>query len=167
MRKYYLGLWLVLFNGWSNLASAASRPPAQCSLVSGILLQLPGKPLFKFKRAQRHNNSYYPLSHTQLFIQDAQGVIVKIVFDNLFYINLTNAQARANRDIGLIADLTHHYPAGSVVEACGKVYRPRNKVELHFVHPSACAKNAFNGFLHIGGSDISANFKYCGACGCS
>jgi predicted Zn-dependent protease len=148
-----------------NISFAAKQPTA-CTLVSGTLVQKPHKPVFKFNAATKYSNNGYPMSHTQFYIQDGSGQLYKIVMDNLFYNYLSNAQATMNSDSGIEADFTRRFPAGSPVEACGKLYQRNNQLALHFVHPSGCEKTKFNGFLHINGVDIAANQEYCGNCGC-
>jgi hypothetical protein len=105
------------------------------------------------------------MSHTQFYI-DSGRVVYKVVVDNLFYTNLTDIQANSHDDVGIIDDFTRRYPVGSSVEACGKVSKSGGNFALHFVHPSACDKVKFNGFLHINGQDVTANQRYCGNCGC-
>ena len=106
------------------------------------------------------------MSHTQFYIQDGNGMTYKIVVDNLFYNYVSSAQASLNSDGGIIADFTRRFPLGSPVEACGKVYQRSSTMALHFVHPSACDKTKFDGFLRINGVEVTGNLAYCGSCAC-
>ncbi|MEN9946066.1 MAG: hypothetical protein RLZZ293_452 [Pseudomonadota bacterium] len=146
--------------------SFANQATKSCSFVSGKLIKFENKPVFQFNRARSNNQTNYPMSHSQFFIQDSNGKIYKIVLDNLFYSNLTSAQATSNTNKGIIEDLTRRYPVGSNVDACGKLYQRHGKVGLHFVHPSACSTTKFNGFLRINSQDIANNHRYCDGCAC-
>ncbi len=144
----------------------AGQVPLQCSLVSGKIIELPHKPVFKFMGSSKNSRSKYTMSHTQFFIEDGNGTIYKVVVDNLFYNYITNPQASINRDIGISADFKRRFPVGSSVEACGKLFQRGKNPGIHFVHPSGCAKTNFDGFLRINGADITNNLEYCGNCGC-
>ena len=158
---------LILIGGALFAANSfAAKAPQSCTLVSGTLVQLPQKQVFKFNKARSYNNTGYPMTHTQFYIKDAQGEIYKVVMDNLFYTNLTVAQSSMNSDAGIIDDFTRRYAVGSSVEACGKIYHRGADTGIHFVHPSGCEKTKFNGFLHINGLDVSSNSRYCNACSC-
>jgi hypothetical protein len=146
--------------------SYASKQPQACTLVSGTLVQLQGKPLFKFNTSHKFNTSNYPMTHTQFFIRSGNGENYKIVVDNLFYKNLSLAQAGSVRDVGIIDDFKRSYHLGSTVEACGKVIHTSGDLGLHFVHPSGCEQTKFNGFLRINGIDVTNNLTYCGGCSC-
>ena len=146
--------------------SYASKQPQACTLVSGTLVQLQGKPLFKFNTSHKFNTSNYPMTHTQFFIRSGNGETYKIVVDNLFYKNLSLAQASSVRDVGIIDDFKRSYHLGSTVEACGKVIHTSGDLGLHFVHPSGCEQTKFNGFLRINGIDVTNNLTYCGGCSC-
>ena len=146
--------------------SYAAKQPQACSLVSGTLVQLQGKPLFKFNTAHKFNANNYPMTHTQFFIRSVNGETYKIVVDNLFYKHLSLAQASSVRDVGIIDDFNRNYALGSTVEVCGKVTRRSGDLSLQFVHPSGCEQVKFNGFLRINGMDVTNNLTYCGVCSC-
>lgn len=162
---FWRSILLTAVIGLPNFSYAAKQPQA-CSLVSGTLVQLQGKPLFKFNTSSKLNLNNYPMTHTQFFIRDGSGETYKIVVDNLFYKHLSLAQASSVRDVGIVDDFTRNYALGSTVEACGKVMRRNGDIGLHFVHPSGCGKTEFNGFLRINGIDITNNLTYCGGCAC-
>lgn len=159
---------MIIIIGMLGLISNvfAIRTPQPCTLVSGTLVQKKHKPVFQFNNARQYSDNGYPMSHTQFYIQDGNGLTYKIVVDNLFYNYMSGAQVNLNSDGGIIADFSRRFPLGSSVEACGKVYRRNNTLALHFVHPSGCDKTPFNGFLHINGTDITGNLAYCGGCAC-
>lgn|GEM_PF-2798189 len=155
----------AMLSGSFFMVSAKSTPK-QCTLISGTITQLPGKPIFKFNSAHSYSNNGYPMTHTQFFIKAGDGQTYKIVVDNLFYKDISLAQVSSLRDVGIISDFTRNYPLGSNVEVCGKVFSQNGKTGIHFVHPSACDSNAFNGFLRINGVDVTNNQNYCGNCAC-
>lgn len=159
-------LFLAAIISGSFLLANAQKIPKQCTLISGTIIQLPGKPVFKFNPAKNYSNTGYPMTHTQFFIKDANGETYKVVVDNLYYRNITLAQLSSLRDVGIISDFSQNYPLGSSVEACGKVFKSNGKLGIHFVHPSGCNQNSFNGFLRINGTDIANNENYCGGCAC-
>lgn len=164
--KFLLSILLMVAINAEALVGTSKRPKS-CSLVSGTLVQLQGKPLFKFNTARKFNANNYPMTHTQFFIRDSSGETYKIVVDNLFYKNLSLAQASSVSDVGIIDDFTRNYALGSSVEACGKIAQRNGDLVLHFVHPSGCGEVNFNGFLRINGVDITNNLTYCGSCNCS
>lgn len=147
----------------NGFAEKLTKP---CTLVSGTIVQKGRKPVFQFYNARQYSNNGYPMSHTQFYIQDGNGMTFKIVVDNLFYDYVSSAQASLNSDGGIIADFTRRFPVGSPVEACGKIYQRSNTMALHFVHPSGCEKTKFDGFLRINGADVTDNLAYCGSCAC-
>lgn len=166
MKSKFLRVILLMLTINLPAFSYAAKPPQACSLVSGTLVQLQGKPLFKFNTSHKFNANNYPMTHTQFFIRDGSGETYKIVVDNLFYKNLSLAQASSIRDVGIIDDFKRNYALGSTVEACGKVMQRSGDLGLHFVHPSGCEQTKFNGFLRINGTDVTNNLTYCGACSC-
>lgn len=159
------GFIIVILLVGANFSFAA-RAPQSCTLVSGTLIQMPNKPVFKFNTARKVNAQNYPMTHTQFFIKDGNGETYKIVLDNLFYNNLTLAQASSAKDNGIINDLKSRYSPGSSVVACGKIFKSSGKLGLHFVHPRACEQTKFDGFLRINGNEIANNLNFCGACSC-
>lgn len=160
--KIFIVALMLLLSG-NGFAERITKP---CTLVSGTIVQKGRKPIFQFNNAHQYSNNGYPMTHTQFYIQDGNGMSYKIVVDNLFYNYVSNAQANLNSDGGIIADFSRRFPVGSPVEACGKVYQRGSVTSLHFVHPSGCDKTRFDGFLHINGVDVTGNLAYCGSCAC-
>jgi len=76
MRGMYSIRVLILIGGILFATdSFAAKAPQSCTLVSGTLVQLPSKQVFKFNKARSYNNTGYPMTHTQFYIKDAQGEI--------------------------------------------------------------------------------------------
>lgn len=146
--------------------SYAKPAQKQCTLINGTLIQLPGKPVFKFNSSHKYSNNGYPMTHTQFFIKTGDGQIYKVVVDNLFYKDISLAQVSSLRDVGVTTDFSRNYPLGSNVDACGKIFKNNGNPGIHFVHPSACNSTGFNGFLRINGVEISNNQNYCADCAC-
>lgn len=147
----------LIFSSTPIISFAATPKPQQCNLVSGKLVNLPNKPLFKFTPSKRKSKNNQFLSSTQFYIKAGDGEFYKIIMNNLFYINASNAQLNTVQDIGIIADFTRRYALGNTIDACGIVRRKNKELLIEQPYPSGCSTNLFNGFLRINGENITTN----------
>lgn len=167
-KVFKLSLFMVMFLGINLTCYALKYPKATrgCTLVSGSLIQMPNRPLFKFNKAHQYNVQHYPQSHTYFYIRSADNQVYKVVLDNLYYAKISLAQLSANRDVGVIADLSASYPLASNVEVCGKLNKHAGQFTISATHSSNCLLKPYDGFLRINGQEISNNQNYCSACAC-
>ena len=105
---------------------------AQCQANQGTFVTgtVSGTPQFAASRSKRHG---YPLSHTRLYVQTADGSKLEVDIDNVF---ATGYSKKRSIPSGLqaIAD-------GTKLELCGQSYSdPNGKNGIHWVHTNCGAK---------------------------
>ena len=119
------------------LAAAFAAMPAhaddaaQCQANQGTFVTgtVSGAPQFASSRSKRHG---YPLSHTRLYVQTADGSKLEVDIDNVFATGYSKKRSIPD-GLQAIAD-------GTKLELCGQSYAdPNGKKGIHWVHTNCGA----------------------------
>ena len=130
--------------------AANSDDAAQCKANQGTFVTgtVSGTPQFVSSRSKRHG---YPLSHTRLYVQTADGKL-EVDIDNVFAQGYSKKRSIPS-GLQAITD-------GSKLELCGQSYSdPDGKNGIHWVHTNCGATPTAkepDGWVKIIGADGSA-----------
>lgn len=112
-------------------APAHADDAAQCQANQGTFVTgtVSGTPQFASSRSKRHG---YPLSHTRLFVQTANGSKLEVDIDNVFAQGYSKKRSIPS-GLQAIAD-------GTTLQLCGQSYSdPNGKNGIHWVHTNCGA----------------------------